>query len=536
MLIFLAAAGFSVRYCPAFKGVERDSGVFLYSASQLLEGKLPYKDFWDHKPPLIYIFNAIGLSLGMGVWGVWLLETLLFAVACVVLYMAVARSLGIVPAVVCSASIILLSRKWELFLGGNFTEGYCMAFAMLILAGLASKKQADWKWLLMGVAAGTIFFTKQSCIGIPAAVGIVATLNAIARGKWQYWRYLLSYCVGGILLVIVIIAALAATGILAEFWDANITFNRIYLQSRVANLNLMTQIYDSIYEFEAIGFVGILGFSFLACVLSLLANRFLSDNSIQKTLIWAVLISLPIECWFIAVPYRFYGHYFLTLCPLIGLAMAFWARLSLDWIRRFEGEEKPVLITSAISFLVIIVPFLSYSGPLTFQRQIKHALQPLQWNQSVHDNSEILVYLQNKGGEAKLMVWGAETTLNYRSGRVSPTRYSYMYPLTAEKYDQESRFKELLTSLNHHPQALIIDTLTDSPNRLGPPPAGLPRSVGVDKAIAWVKIPEELIDQLRDYIALNYEIDRTFNNGWIAYTPKTREFLTKKDNDSSKQQ
>ena len=39
-----------------------DNGVFLYGGQQLLAGKTPYLDFWDHKGPLIYFINAIGLD------------------------------------------------------------------------------------------------------------------------------------------------------------------------------------------------------------------------------------------------------------------------------------------------------------------------------------------------------------------------------------------------------------------------------------------------------------------------------------------
>ncbi len=61
---------------PPFRGVPgRDSGVFLYVASMLLRGKLPYRDVWDHKPPAIYYLDALGLALGgRSTWGVWAIQ------------------------------------------------------------------------------------------------------------------------------------------------------------------------------------------------------------------------------------------------------------------------------------------------------------------------------------------------------------------------------------------------------------------------------------------------------------------------------
>src|SRR6266508_2330841 len=61
----------------------RDSSVFLYIGEQILAGQLPYRDIWDHKGPVIYYLNALGLYLAGGSrWGVWALEFLsLFAAA-----------------------------------------------------------------------------------------------------------------------------------------------------------------------------------------------------------------------------------------------------------------------------------------------------------------------------------------------------------------------------------------------------------------------------------------------------------------------
>ena len=53
----------------------RDPGVFLYIGWRILNGELPYRDIWDHKPPFIFYINALGLAITKNSqWGVWLLE------------------------------------------------------------------------------------------------------------------------------------------------------------------------------------------------------------------------------------------------------------------------------------------------------------------------------------------------------------------------------------------------------------------------------------------------------------------------------
>jgi len=41
----------------------RDSGVFMYIGKGILSGNIPYRDYWDHKGPVIYFINALGMLL-----------------------------------------------------------------------------------------------------------------------------------------------------------------------------------------------------------------------------------------------------------------------------------------------------------------------------------------------------------------------------------------------------------------------------------------------------------------------------------------
>ncbi|MBI2332329.1 MAG: hypothetical protein HYU84_09270, partial [Chloroflexi bacterium] len=60
---------------PLFDKPARDGGFFLYAGEQIVDGKLPYRDFWDSKGPGIFYINALGLLLGGGSrWGVWFVE------------------------------------------------------------------------------------------------------------------------------------------------------------------------------------------------------------------------------------------------------------------------------------------------------------------------------------------------------------------------------------------------------------------------------------------------------------------------------
>src|SRR5689334_23537947 len=103
----------------------RDSGVFLYVGSAILRGEVPYRDVWDHKGPIIYFIDALGLQLGGGSqWGVRLLEWMSLSVATLAGYDTMRRMFGIFPAL-CASALWIFSLV-VLLQGGNFTEEYAL--------------------------------------------------------------------------------------------------------------------------------------------------------------------------------------------------------------------------------------------------------------------------------------------------------------------------------------------------------------------------------------------------------------------------
>lgn len=40
-----------------------DSAVFIYGANRIREGDILYKDFFDHKGPILYLIEVIALSI-----------------------------------------------------------------------------------------------------------------------------------------------------------------------------------------------------------------------------------------------------------------------------------------------------------------------------------------------------------------------------------------------------------------------------------------------------------------------------------------
>src|SRR5689334_17436684 len=86
----------------------RDSGVFLYVGWRFLNGDIPYRDVWDHKPPLIYFIDALGLILTPhSLWGVWFLQIIFIFFTFFFIYKVLNRQFGIYAAL--AGTVVLTS-------------------------------------------------------------------------------------------------------------------------------------------------------------------------------------------------------------------------------------------------------------------------------------------------------------------------------------------------------------------------------------------------------------------------------------------
>ena len=207
-----------------------DSGIFLYFGSQILKGKLPYRDLWDHKPPLIFYTDALGLWLGHGSrMGVWFLELAALVTAGLLAFYFLKRYFGDWPAGIATAgSVVNLVFLLE---GGNLTEEFALPFQFFALFLFASNKRTakPWKGWVIGVAAGVAFLFKQTMIGIWVALVLVIVLESAAKRDWRgAARQLLSIGAGAGVVCFAVGLYFALQHTLYDFWDVAFRYNFIY--------------------------------------------------------------------------------------------------------------------------------------------------------------------------------------------------------------------------------------------------------------------------------------------------------------------
>jgi hypothetical protein len=158
------------------------------------------------------------------------------------------------------------------------------------------------------------------------------------------------------------------------------------------------------------------------------------------------LIDLPIELILVSISGKSYPHYYISLLPVFSLFTGFIFWLLLKGISQ-EHQPRNVQVLFTICVLGIIFVF---NAP-EYYRQVKE----YQFNM----NTVLIPYIdQNTQKDDTVLVWGAETEIHYYSGRLSPTRFVYQYPLYQEGYTSEKIVGEFLSDIIDNKPSLIIDT------------------------------------------------------------------------------
>jgi len=431
----------------------RDSGVFLYVGWRILNGELPYRDVWDHKPPVIFYINALGLIIANGSrWGVWLLEFLSLSFAAFVGFILV-RELIDTATAIFSTLLWLLSLVFVIE-GGNLATEYTLplqfAGLWLFMRTFDKSDISFWHWFLIGLTGGIAFFTKQTAIGIWLSIILLLIVYRIRLHQIKKMILELLFFSSGALTVCTgWIAFFGLQGSLLEFWDAVFKFNFVYLASTTGLLDRLRPI---IVGIKPLAITGLLQFAGTGYLLGLILIYFKKDviHSWLPLLVVG-LVDLPIELILISVSGKTSPHYYMTIFPVLSIfaGITFWVILS----SRFFCD---IPLLARYLFAMGVVAVILWSSSYDYVRTI---LSFRYLNGQAYGVSNIVSEIQSSTSpEDKILLWGAEASVNYFSHRISPTRFVYQYPLYTQGYVNEQMIIEFLDSLIRMSPKLLIDT------------------------------------------------------------------------------
>lgn len=471
----------------------RDSGVFLYTGWRILNGELPYRDIWDHKPPVIFYINALGLSLSDGSrWGVWLIELVLLSMAAFLGFQLLKKAFGLLPSFF-SLLLWLLSLVYVLQ-GGNLTTEYTLSlqFAALWLVYHADKsKRPDWNFFLIGLTGAIAFFTKQTAVGIWIAILVYLTFKRLfSRQGRQWFRESSLIALGALTFSAVVTVFFWIQGALPQLWNAAFEYNFIYSARTSGDLSeRLDTIIRGIRPLTRVALLqlGLTGYAF--AILLLLFRRNLLDKALP--LVFIGLINLPVELILIGLPGRTFPHYYMTLLPVLAIftGAAAWVAVYL-----MTSWKVPGIIQAAL--VLIIAGLVSWSSFDDYLNQVY-------MYRDFTRNRPMVEYIQeNTSPGDQVLVWGAETSINYFARRRSPTVFVYQFPLHQEGYTNETSINQFYDDIIQNQPRLIIDTDTKDPLYRFPL-----STETIEEKIAYLEAHYCLVRQIDSWRIYEYTMD-----------------------------
>jgi hypothetical protein len=344
-----------------------DEELFIWQGWLVRSGSVPYRDFFEPKPPLIFLINALALAL----FG--LKDNLFRVVPTAVALGAIGLFyLALMKRRVLSWIAILLTAQVALWLLGsdfhdmglNDTETYGFAFTLAGFSlGFLSRRPASRpRQIMMQVASGILFglaVSSKELFLLSAVPAWFLAARSIDDEKWD-WRYLFWSGLGTAIVALLTVAYLTWHSVLGAYlglvrFYAPLAANYCIDIGMFPKVSGVAAIYpswirlqNSLYNFKQLAFVLPL------CAASLLAfhrkGKWLQVATQLALAVLAVLLGMVA----ISTGHCFFRHYFLMgVMGLILLAVP-----GAEALSRFLSKQSSFvsfLFFTGFAFLFICV-------------------------------------------------------------------------------------------------------------------------------------------------------------------------------------
>lgn len=167
LIAFLFLLVYSCSTSPIYAYQGFDSAIFKIIGQGITQGKLPYVDLFDHKGPLIFFADALGLWLIPGRWGIFLLQVLFLSVTLSLVFKTCCLITDRKGAFF--STLLLCIPMIDLIVEGNQCEEWCLPLISLCLYlsvrwTLERDKRLHpyWQSLVYGLCFALIFFVRPN--------------------------------------------------------------------------------------------------------------------------------------------------------------------------------------------------------------------------------------------------------------------------------------------------------------------------------------------------------------------------------------
>lgn len=455
LLIALAAAAVFLQWIPhqLRPFLRFDSGIFLYAGEQLRHGAVLYRDVWDHKPPLIFYLNELGLALGSGSPGGvlaidFVLVLICFALGYLILCRLFSREISL------AATLLGLFLFFDVTLHPNLGEVACLPLQAIALCLLVSDLQDGASLIRAGVQGGLIavlFWFRPNGIAISLVyLAVTGPALFVAGGIRRVLKWSAVFVGAAAVCTLAIVVPVVIRSSWQELWFATFQFNQLYA-GLATNVERAHALLWLLFQTAQHGVILLA----IAGLIIIPLNR-TAFSTARDRFRWSVLLWFVLEALFAAYTGKLYGK---NAIPWVLPSISSTAIL-FDALTRSERAGHAKRGLQALSAVVSV--FLILNGLSQWRDNAKRTQSP--------DDPVVAVIQRLTSPTDKVQFWGAfPTDTLWLAKRTSASRFFSSVPLMhGEAAYRRLAPVELTDLLRNEPKAIIERDAGQLPSLIAP--------------------------------------------------------------------
>ena len=406
-----------------------DSSVFEYVGRMIGNGKVLYRDTFDHKGPLLYFINWLGTSVGGHSELIGIIECCVTLITAFFIYRTFRQFVGKNLSIVGAMAVLLAAYKY--FESGNTVEEFALPFISggiyVFTKFFQQKKVTGLDVGFCGFCLGCVLLLRENMIALWVVFAVAVIIKERKTPK-ELGILIFQFLAGLMAAFLPALFYLGANHAILDFYKQYILFNFQYSDVSFT---------DKLHYFSAWGKQP---GSLIAIAILLVL---LCSNYRRKHLCVLSLLFHLLNLVFIGFAGTGFSHYGLLIIPSYMLTIA----MLLEYVEQQLMFRHALLLTTLVA-LVLLIPWMKF---IISDLPDKHINR--------YQNAESLaaaMIWNNTYQNDKIIVCGNCNRIYIEAEREAASKYSYQLPIGDI---EPSIFEEFLTDLERNePEVLVLNT------------------------------------------------------------------------------
>ncbi len=470
LLIVLLMVVYSIRSNFLLMPFERDEGFYSYIGTLVIDGKIPYKDFFEVKFPGLFYFYGLMVSLfGDTVKGMHTGFMYLNMLTIVIIYFASRNLFTPIAGIISAITFAVVSLTPNL---SGFTvqaeHAVALFISLAILVYSVARKTKKWYWyFMMGLALGCAIMVKTSAIFLCLWGGVVIIVDFLFTRPLKIKDLLVngfSYTIGGAVVIGTIFLVIYSQGAFNDMIYCAVEAPRKYISGMPYEEGVKYFKYtrDSI----------VLNYKFFWVHAILAAGVFLVRSIDLKMVFFG--ITLMAASFLTIVPgYFFYGHYWIQMLPGLSIAAGLTCFGIISLLERSIKTGKFNLrYVYLVIFSMVTINHVMNQKSYYFHPNYDLILRQVYGSNPFPEAMEIGNFINaNSKPEDKIVLIGSEPQIYFYTKKRCPSRFAYFTGLVTNTDQAKDGQREFVKDVEaakpryliffNHPISLLVQPDAD---------------------------------------------------------------------------